>query len=272
LSPTSDLLYLNKEEKSKMEILSYNINGLRAAITKGFYNWLKVRKPGIICLQETKLQPSQIPGSFFQSIGYNQYFHSAVTKGYSGVAILSAREPDQVKIGMGNVKYDAEGRIILADYGKITLVNVYVPSGTTGEVRQDFKMEFLHDFQLFISDLRRTREKLIVCGDFNICHKPVDINHPEKHKNSSGFLPEEREWFDGFIKDGFIDTFRVFNKEPDQYSWWSYRAGSRKKNLGWRIDYHLITSSLKGHLKNASILKDVIHSDHCPVAVDFDLD
>jgi len=255
-----------------MEILSYNVNGLRAAITKGFYDWLKHNNPDIICLQETKLQPSQIPVSLFESLGYRHYFHSAVIKGYSGVAILSKKPPDHISIGMGNKIYDKEGRVIIADYGPMTLVNVYVPSGTTGDTRQDFKMEFLRDFQLFLNDLRRSRDKLIICGDFNICHKPVDINHPEKHKNYSGFLPEEREWFDQFVESGFIDTFRVFNQEPGQYSWWSYRAGSRKKNLGWRIDYHLITSSLKGQLKNAYILKDVIHSDHCPVAVSIDID
>jgi exodeoxyribonuclease III len=254
----------------KKVILSYNLNGIRAALNKGFANWLKSVSPDIICIQETKASPDQIDIPLFESIGYHCYAHSAETKGYSGVLILSREIPMQVIPGMGITKYDAEGRLIRADFSDFTLINVYIPSGTTGDIRQDFKMNFLSDFRKFISSLRKERNKLLICGDYNICHKTIDINHPERHQKSSGFLPEERAWFDEFIGDGFIDTFRLFNQEPNQYSWWSYRANSRQKNLGWRIDYHLASQELSKQVVNAAIFRDAEHSDHCPVMVALD--
>jgi exodeoxyribonuclease-3 len=253
------------------KILSYNVNGIRAAINKGLFDWLKSTLPDVLCIQETKAGTAQIDIPLFEHLGYNCYIHSAEKKGYSGVMTLCKEEPKQIIPGMGIAKYDLEGRLLRTDFDDYTLINVYIPSGTTGDIRQDFKMEFLGDFRNYINTLREEKSKVLICGDYNICHKPIDINHPERHKKSSGFLPEEREWFDQFIADGLVDTFRMFNDQPEQYSWWSYRANSRVKNLGWRIDYNIVTNELSPVVKNAGILKDVYHSDHCPVSVMLDL-
>jgi exodeoxyribonuclease-3 len=255
-----------------MRILSYNLNGVRSALSKGLNDFLTQSEADVVCFQETKAQPDQIDSSAFWAAGYPHcYYHSAVKKGYSGVAILSKKEPDAVVIGMNHPVYDSEGRMIRADFGDVSILCVYIPSGSMGDARQAFKMTFLDDFLVFLNTLRQERPNLLVCGDFNICHKPIDINHPERHTKDSGFLPEERAWFDKLIETGFIDTFRVFNQEPDQYSWWNYRSFARERNLGWRIDYHLITPSLKPALTSAAIHQDVVHSDHCPVSVELSL-
>ena len=255
-----------------MKIISYNVNGIRAAVSKGMLEWLETENPDILCLQEIKAMEDQIDVASIHSLGYvHSYFHSAEKKGYSGVSILSKRKPDFIKIGMDMDKYDKEGRVIRADFGDVTLICVYIPSGTMGDIRQDFKMEFLADFTHFVSDLRKERKEIIICGDYNICHKPIDINNPKRHLKSSGFLPEEREWFDQFIETGMVDTFREFDQSPDKYSWWSYRAGAKSKNLGWRIDYHLISEETKPRLKAASILNEVIFSDHCPVTIEIEI-
>ncbi|MDR1763708.1 MAG: exodeoxyribonuclease III [Dysgonamonadaceae bacterium] len=252
-----------------MKIISFNLNGIRSAASKGLFEWLGEKQPDIFCVQETKAQPEQIDALALNALGYtHQIIHSAEKKGYSGVAIFSKTNPDNYVVGMGIPKYDSEGRVIRADFGDITVVCVYIPSGTTGDVRQAVKMEFLEDFTKYLLHLRESRPNLVICGDYNICHKPIDINHPERHAGVSGFLPEEREWFDEFLAQGFVDTFREFNREPNQYSWWSFRAGSREKNLGWRIDYHIVTEPLKSRLKSAAIFPDAVFSDHAPVMVE----
>jgi exodeoxyribonuclease-3 len=251
-----------------MRVLSYNVNGIRAALGKGLADWIQQEQPDVLCLQETKAQLDQIPTSLFEELGYKGYFVSAEKKGYSGVGILTKQTPDAVHYGMQNDKYDCEGRVIRADFGEITVVCVYIPSGTTGDVRQAFKMEFLADFEAFITHLRTERPNVVVCGDYNIAHQPIDINHPERQVGVSGFLPEEREWLTHFIETGMIDSFREFDSRAEQYSWWTYRMGARKRNAGWRIDYHLVSQPLRNQLVGAGIMQEVVHSDHCPVWVE----
>ena len=253
-----------------MKIITYNVNGIRAAIGKGFYEWMQEASPDVLLLQETKAQPEQIPVMDFEMMGYRSFWHSAVKKGYSGVAILTRFEPDRVIAGLGIKEYDDEGRFLRADFGEVSIVSVYHPSGSSGDHRQDFKMKWLGDFQKYVNDLRKERPNLIISGDYNICHKPIDIHDPVRNANYSGFLPEERAWMTSFLESGFIDTFRQFNQEPHQYTWWSYLANARSKNLGWRIDYHMASAPLKSRLRAASILADVVHSDHCPVVLEID--
>ena len=250
-----------------MKIVTYNVNGVRAALTKGLSSWIKSTNPDVILLQETKAEKEQVDMQELEELGYHHFWHSAAKKGYSGVAIFSKIKPDHVEYGSGNSDIDAEGRIIRADFGDLSIMSVYIPSGSSGDERQDFKMEWLSWFEKYITELKASRPKLIIGGDANICHKPIDIHNPISNAKSSGFLPEERNWMESFINSGFIDSFRHFNEEPHQYTWWTFRAGARAKNLGWRIDYLLATENLKSNLVAAQIHSDAVHSDHCPVSL-----
>lgn len=250
-----------------MKIVTYNVNGLRAAAAKGLPGWLEQENPDVVCLQETKLQPEQYPAEAFEALGYKAYLHSARKKGYSGVAILTKTKPDHVEYGMGIEEYDSEGRFIRADYGDLSIVSVYHPSGTSGDERQAFKMGWLEAFRQYVSELRKSRPKLILCGDYNICHEAIDIHDPVRNATNSGFLPEEREWMTRFLSTGFIDSFRMLYPKKQEYTWWSYRFNSRAKNKGWRIDYCMVSEPVSGMVKDAVILKDAVHSDHCPMAL-----
>lgn len=253
-----------------MKIVSYNVNGIRSALSKGLADWIIAADADVICFQEIKADPTQFDAGIFEHLGYKHYWHPAEKKGYSGVAILTRREPDKVHFGCAMDVYDREGRVIRADYGDVSVMSVYHPSGSSGDERQAFKMQWLSDFQNYIDDLKKERPNLIISGDYNICHKPIDIHNPVSNANSSGFLPEEREWIGKFIDSGFVDSFRHFNKEPHNYTWWTFRADARAKNLGWRIDYHMVSKSLESKLKRAAIFPMAKHSDHCPLLVEVD--
>jgi exodeoxyribonuclease-3 len=253
-----------------MKIISYNVNGIRAAISKGFLDWLQQANPDVICLQEIKATQDQIPINDITAAGYPyQYFYSANKKGYSGVAILSKIEPKNVVFGTGIDHMDFEGRNIRADFDDLSVMSLYLPSGTNLD-RLDHKFKYMNDFQNYIIQLKNEIPNLVICGDYNICHQAIDIHDPIRNANVSGFLPEERAWLDAFMKSGFIDSFRHFNKEPHNYSWWSYRAGARGNNKGWRIDYNLVSENLKDRMSRAVILPNAMHSDHCPIMVQID--
>jgi len=251
-----------------MRIITYNVNGIRAAMTKGFIDWLKATNPDVLCLQEIKANPEQFNVSEFEELGYHHFWYPAQKKGYSGVAILSKQKPNHVEYGCGIEAYDFEGRIIRADFNQCSVMSVYHPSGSSGDDRQAFKMKWLSDFHTYINKLKSDMPNLVLSGDYNICHKAIDIHNPISNAKTSGFLPEEREWMENFIQSGFIDSFRYFNQNPHQYSWWSYRAGSRAKNLGWRIDYNLVDKNLESKLSRSVILSEAMHSDHCPVLLE----
>lgn len=251
-----------------MKIVSYNVNGIRAAINKGLLQWIQSYNPDILCFQELKATTDQIPLMDFEMLGYHHYWFPAKKKGYSGVGLLSKKQPDNVVYGIGNPVYDDEGRFLRADFGPLSVVSVYHPSGTSSDDRQAFKMKWLPVFHKYVNELRKQRTRLVLAGDYNICHEEIDINNPKAHTKTSGFLPEERQWMTDFLNDGYIDSFRHLVKEANRYTWWSYRANARARNIGWRIDYQMITENLKNHIAAVDILTEAQHSDHCPTLLE----
>ena len=253
-----------------MKIISYNVNGIRAAMRKGLMLWLQKANPDVFCVQETKAQKDQVEIDAIEAAGYPyHYWFSAQKKGYSGVAIFCKKEPKHVAYGTGIDSMDFEGRNIRVDYDEVSIMSLYLPSGTN-IARLEHKLDYMAMFQNYINELKTTIPNLVICGDYNICHKAIDIHDPVRNKNVSGFLPVEREWIGNFIDSGFIDSFRYFNEDPHHYTWWSYRANARNNNKGWRIDYNMVAEPLQENLKRAVILPDAHHSDHCPLLVELE--
>ena len=250
-----------------MKIISDNVNGIRAALKKGFIDWLEAASPDILCIQETKAHKEQLDLSIFEEAGYpHHYWFSAQKKGYSSVAVLCKKEPNHVEYGTGIESMDFEGRNLRVDYDDFSVMSLYLPSGTN-DARLQFKFQYMDEFQEYVNELKKDLPNLVICGDYNICHEEIDIHNP-KMKGVSGFLPEEREWIGKFIDSGFIDSFRHLNKEGGHYSWWSYRANARNNNKGWRIDYNMVSKPMKDRINRAYILPEAKHSDHCPIVVE----
>ena len=251
-----------------MKIISYNVNGIRAAMKKGFIDWLILEQPDVVCIQEIKALRHQIDIEALEKVGYKyNYWFSAEKKGYSGVGIISRQEPNNVIYGTGISEIDFEGRNLRVDFDQLSIMSLYLPSGTNLD-RLEFKLSYMDKFYDYVSNLKKTNPNLVIAGDFNICHKEIDIHDPIRNKNVSGFLPVERHWLSKFIELGFIDSFRFYDDKPNKYSWWTYRANARANNKGWRIDYIMVSKSLENKMKNASILSEVVHSDHCPILVE----
>ncbi|HLU17922.1 MAG TPA: exodeoxyribonuclease III [Edaphocola sp.] len=255
-----------------MKIISYNVNGLRSAMSKGFVSWLAEENPDVVCLQEIKAHKDNVDYAQIEALGYQTFWFPAQKKGYSGVAIFSKRQPDSVQYGSGYEQSDCEGRVISASFGNTRVISAYFPSGTSGEERQTYKYQWLDEFYDYINQLKNDGQSLIICGDYNICHRAIDIHNPVSNKNSSGFLPEERAWMDKWFDNRLIDTFRLLHPDAkDKYSWWSFRANARANNKGWRIDYISVTEDLREQVRSAAILADVKHSDHCPVMAEIEI-
>ena len=250
-----------------IKIISWNVNGLRAVFKKGFLDWFQREAPDILCLQEIKAQESQIPPELLNLAGYQSSFNPAVRPGYSGVAAFSRKKPLAVKKGFGVARFDSEGRVIEMEFQDFTLLNIYFPNGGMNEERLRFKLDFYKEALQYFLLLKKAGKRLVICGDYNTAHKPIDLKNPKENENTSGFLPEERAWLDKLVACGFIDTFRFFNQNPDQYSWWDMRTRARERNAGWRIDYHFVSEDLRPCLKEAFISPEVMGSDHCPVGL-----
>ena len=253
-----------------MKILSWNVNGIRAADKKGLFEWFKTISPDILCLQEIKALPEQVPPHLRNTPGYNIFFNSAERKGYSGVATFSKEKPIDVKKGFGIEKFDIEGRVLITEFPSFTLFNIYYPNGKKNQERLDYKLDFYDTFLGYADNLKAEGKNIVVCGDFNTAHKEIDLSRPKENSKISGFLPVERAWIDTFIDHRYVDTFRHFNKEPNQYSWWDMKSGARERNVGWRIDYFFVNKEFLPHVKKAFIMQDVMGSDHCPVGIELE--
>jgi len=251
-----------------MKIISWNVNGLRAVEKKGFLNWLEHESPDVLGLQEIKAQEDQLSPEVLSPEGYFAYFNPAERKGYSGTAIYSKQKPEEVNHGIGIPHFDSEGRIQAADYGDFVFFNIYFPNGKRNDERLQYKLDFYDSVLDHFNDLVRAGKKVLISGDYNTAHKAIDLARPKENEDVSGFLPIERAWLDKLEKHGYIDCFRQFDPSPDNYTWWSYRAGARQKNVGWRIDYFFCSPNIKDQLKNCYHLPDVMGSDHCPVVLE----
>ncbi len=251
-----------------LRILSWNVNGLRAVYKKGFLDWFLAESPDILCLQETKAAEAQVPRELKDVEGYRSYFASAERKGYSGVALYSKVEPETVKTGFGVKRFDSEGRTIVADFGEFVLFNVYFPNGKASAERLEYKLAFYDAFLEHVVALREEGRNVIICGDLNTAHKEIDLARSKENRHVSGFLPEDRAWINRLLASGFVDTFRMFNGDPGQYTWWDYKTRARDRNVGWRLDYFFVSESLRDRVKDAFILSDVMGSDHCPAGIE----
>jgi len=252
-----------------MKIYSWNVNGIRAIAKKGFLTWMKNNQADIVCLQESKASPDQLGFELTELENFHSYFAWAERKGYSGVVTYSKKEPCEIKIGLGNEKFDREGRTIITKYKDFTLFNIYFPNGKASPERLAYKMAY-YDFLLtHLKELLKTEKNIIICGDVNTAHQEIDLARPKENSQISGFLKEERAWIDKLLDVGFIDSFRALHPDlKDQYSWWSQRSGARQRNVGWRIDYFFISSNLRKKLKKAEIHQDILGSDHCPISIE----
>jgi exodeoxyribonuclease-3 len=251
-----------------MKILSWNVNGIRSVARKGFLEWLQRERPDVLCLQEIKARPDQLPPELVSPPGYLSFWNSGERKGYSGVATFTRQEPLMVQHGIGIERFDAEGRVLVTEHDRFVLINAYFPNGRRDLGRVDFKLEFCDALLKLCTRLRRRGKRVIVCGDFNTAHREIDLTHPRANAEASGFLPVERAWIDTFIRHGYVDIFRTFQQGPEHYTWWSWQYDARANNVGWRIDYHFVSEDLVPEVKRASLLPHVVGSDHCPVLLE----
>ncbi len=256
----------------ELKILSWNVNGIRAVRRKGFLEWLYKESPDILCLQETKARPEQLDADLIKPAGYHVCWNHPERKGYSGVAVFAKEKPLDIRYDFGSSGLDLEGRVIIAEYPGFTLLNIYFPNGKSGQERLDYKMAFYDVFLQYADSLKSKDKKLVICGDVNTAHREIDLARPKENSKVSGFLPKERAWIDKFIAHGYVDTFRHFDKRPNQYTWWDMKSGARARNVGWRIDYFFVSDNLLPSVTNAFILPEVMGSDHCPIGITLKID